>query len=117
MTYVTLEEEPVVYLCGNLGLMRAYAGFASLLKLHGENIYRNMYNQLIKLAPRLAGGVAIGGILGYLFYYFYGCNGTCLISSDPWTSTAYGAFMGLLFSRRSGKKTIKAQEQKASTEE
>ncbi|WP_299700132.1 DUF6132 family protein [uncultured Pontibacter sp.] len=76
-----------------------------------------MYNQLIKLAPKLVRGIAIGGILGYLFYYFYGCNGTCLISSDPWTSTAYGAFLGLLFSRRTGKKTLKTQEQKVTTEE
>ncbi len=77
----------------------------------------NMYNQLIKLAPKLARGAAIGGILGYLFYYFYGCNGTCLISSDPWTSTAYGAFLGLFFSRKSRKRPLKAQPQHTPTEE
>jgi hypothetical protein len=76
-----------------------------------------LFKQLRHMAPQFAKGIALGGILGYLFYYFYGCNGTCLISSDPWTSTVYGAFLGLLFSRRTGKKTLKAQEQKATTEE
>jgi hypothetical protein len=73
--------------------------------------------QLSHTAPKFAKGIVLGGILGYLFYYFYGCNGTCLISSDPWTSTAYGAFLGFLFSMRTGKKPLKTQEQKATTEE
>ena len=49
--------------------------------------------------PKLVLRVAAGALLGYLFYYFYGCNGTCLISSNPWNSTLYGAFVGLLMSR------------------
>lgn len=66
-----------------------------------------MYRALIKTAPKLVSGAVVGGILGFLFYYFYGCNGTCLISSDPWTSTLYGSFVGMLFSRRFSSKEDK----------
>lgn len=45
-------------------------------------------------------GIAVGAVGGYAYYYFVGCaNGTCLITSKPFNSTAYGALMGgLLFS-------------------
>ncbi|WP_309993480.1 MULTISPECIES: DUF6132 family protein [Dyadobacter] len=40
-------------------------------------------------------GIAIGSILGYLYYHFIGCSsGTCPITSNPATSAAYGAVMG-----------------------
>lgn len=43
-------------------------------------------------------GIILGGIGGYAYYYFVGCeNGTCAITSKPLNSTAYGAFMGGLF--------------------
>lgn len=43
-------------------------------------------------------GVIIGGIGGYLYYHFVGCNsGTCMITSRPVNSTLYGALMGGLF--------------------
>jgi hypothetical protein len=43
-------------------------------------------------------GVIIGGIGGYLYYHFIGCNsGTCMITSRPVNSTLYGALMGGLF--------------------
>mgnify|MGYP001324392557 CR=1 FL=1 len=39
------------------------------------------------------------GALGGFAYYYIGCsNGTCPISSNPWTSTAYGALMGAVLS-------------------
>ena len=42
-------------------------------------------------------GIVIGGILGYAYYHFIGCNtGTCAISSKPINSTAYGMVMGYL---------------------
>jgi len=45
-------------------------------------------------------GVIVGAIAGYVYYHFVGCtSGTCLITSRPLNSTAYGALMGgLLFS-------------------
>jgi hypothetical protein len=40
-------------------------------------------------------GVVIGGISGYLYYYFIGCaSGTCAITSSPINSTIYFAFLG-----------------------
>ena len=47
----------------------------------------------------LAGGI-VGGIGGYLYWYFIGCStGTCPITSSPVISTLWGALMGgLLFS-------------------
>jgi len=42
--------------------------------------------------------VAAGAILGYSYYYFIGCSsGSCPITSNPFISTAYGAFVGLIF--------------------
>ncbi len=40
-----------------------------------------------------------GAILGFAYYYFIGCqSGACPITSNPWISTAYGAFIGVLLS-------------------
>jgi phage shock protein E len=40
-------------------------------------------------------GVIIGGIAGYLYYYFVGCSsGTCAISSNPYNSTIYFSILG-----------------------
>jgi hypothetical protein len=39
-------------------------------------------------------GIILGAIAGYIYYYFWGCDGTCLITSSPVKSTIYGAFMG-----------------------
>jgi uncharacterized protein YacL len=39
----------------------------------------------------------IGAVLGFSYYLFIGCyNGTCLISSNPYISTLYGAGIGLI---------------------
>ncbi|MBN9311550.1 MAG: hypothetical protein BGO40_04250 [Chryseobacterium sp. 39-10] len=52
-------------------------------------------------------GVVVGGILGYAYYHFIGCNsGSCAITSKPINSSVYGMIMGyLLFSmfEQSGK--------------
>jgi hypothetical protein len=47
----------------------------------------------------MALGILIGGIAGYLYYYFVGCaSGSCAITSRPLNSTLYGGVMGgLLF--------------------
>lgn len=42
-------------------------------------------------------GVFVGGILGYAYYYFIGCDsGTCAITSKPINSTVYGMVLGYL---------------------
>lgn len=41
--------------------------------------------------------VVIGGVGGYMYYSYVGCNGSCPISGNPYVSTAYGAFWGFLF--------------------
>lgn len=42
-------------------------------------------------------GIFVGGILGFGYYYFIGCNsGSCAITSKPFNSSAYGMVMGYL---------------------
>jgi hypothetical protein len=42
-------------------------------------------------------GALVGGLLGFLYYYFIGCSsGSCMITSRPVNSTLYGALMGSL---------------------
>ncbi len=41
--------------------------------------------------------VLVGGILGYSYYYFIGCESSCAIGSNPMITIAYGAFAGLIF--------------------
>ena len=42
--------------------------------------------------------IFLGGILGFAYYYFIGCNsGSCAITSSPYISTMYGAFLGFIF--------------------
>jgi len=50
---------------------------------------------------RLFIGLIIGGILGFAYYYFIGCNtGGCAITSNPYRITGYGMLFGaLLFSK------------------
>jgi len=41
--------------------------------------------------------VIVGGLIGYLYYYFVGCtSGTCAITSSPYNSVIMGAVLGLL---------------------
>tara|TARA_A100001035_G_scaffold258258_1_gene234855 strand:+ start:875 stop:1111 length:237 start_codon:yes stop_codon:yes gene_type:complete len=37
----------------------------------------------------------IGGAVGYGYYYFIGCDGTCSITNSSMNSIAYGALVGL----------------------
>jgi hypothetical protein len=40
-------------------------------------------------------GVALGGIAGFLYYYFIGCSsGSCAITSSPYMSTLWGSLFG-----------------------
>jgi hypothetical protein len=39
--------------------------------------------------------VIIGGLLGFLYYYYIGCkSGTCAITSNPYMSMLWGGLMG-----------------------
>lgn len=49
-----------------------------------------------KRIMKIALGIVIGGLAGYLYYYFIGCDGTCPISSNPWRSILYGSVVGTL---------------------
>lgn len=43
-------------------------------------------------------GVALGSLLGFLYYYYIGCaSGNCAITSKPLNSSLYGGMMGGLF--------------------
>jgi len=48
-----------------------------------------------------ASGVIIGGIAGFLFYHFEGCNsGSCGIAGNPVSSVIMGGLMGLFIVNR-----------------
>ena len=54
-------------------------------------------NTFIKKYKLSIAGVIMGGILGYAYYHFIGCNtGSCAITSKPTNSTIYGMLMGYL---------------------
>lgn len=41
--------------------------------------------------------IVLGASAGYAYYYYIGCvGGSCPITGNPWTSTAYGAVIGVL---------------------
>ena len=57
---------------------------------------------LKRIVPVLAGAV-----LGFAYYYFIGCRtGTCPITGNPYVSTLYGAFAGLILTFPSHKKEV-----------
>jgi hypothetical protein len=41
-------------------------------------------------------GILTGAVLGFVYWYFWGCEGGCSISSSPVNSMLYGATMGAL---------------------
>lgn len=44
---------------------------------------------------KISVAAVIGGILGFSYYYFVGCNGSCVIGSNPFISTLYGVIAGV----------------------
>ena len=56
----------------------------------------NMKDFLKKNLLRIIGAL-IGGVGGFLYYYFVGCSsGTCPITSNPYITVVYGALLGYL---------------------
>jgi len=48
---------------------------------------------------------ALGALAGYAYYAWVGCvTGSCPITGNPWSSTAYGALIGFLAAPRPGRK-------------
>jgi hypothetical protein len=66
-----------------------------------SNNMKTLNMKKIKTLPlKLSAGIVLGGIAGYLFYYFVGCQtGTCPITSNPYWSILYGTVMGALMAR------------------
>lgn len=46
---------------------------------------------------KLVLSVLFGAAAGWLYYRFVGCaSGTCMITANPYTAVAYGAFVGFV---------------------
>ncbi len=49
-------------------------------------------------------GTFIGGTIGFLYYWFIGCNtGTCPITNNPYNSVIIGSVMGFIWTFSPGK--------------
>lgn len=60
---------------------------------------------------RFAIGLILGGVGGYAYYYYVGCeSGNCAIQSDPLVMTIYGAGMGAVLFFGMKKETQKLEE-------
>ncbi len=49
---------------------------------------------LLKKSVWYLPGILLGAVSGYFYWKFYGCNGTCLITSNPIRTMIYFAVMG-----------------------
>lgn len=66
---------------------------------------KNLFN---KKVFKIGSFLFLGGVAGFAYYYFIGCNsGSCAITSNPYISTTYGMIMGLLLSIDSKKEKSK----------
>gem|GEM_PF-333722 len=52
--------------------------------------------EITKVILKMSLPIIIGAIGGYLYYNFIGCNRSCPISGNPYTSTFYGAGIGAI---------------------
>lgn len=49
------------------------------------------------MTGRVLATAALGAVLGYGWHRLVGCRtGACPITANPWISTFYGAFVGLV---------------------
>ncbi|MGI6510067.1 MAG: hypothetical protein ACOX1L_05790 [Erysipelotrichaceae bacterium] len=49
----------------------------------------------------------VGGVVGYVYYRLVGCpTGGCIITSNPYISTAYMALLGFLLSGAFEKESV-----------
>ena len=62
-----------------------------------EVIEPNTPNGMKKDDKKMLISIVLGAAAGFAFYYFVGCSsGGCPLTSNPWTSTGYGALLGWL---------------------
>ena len=64
------------------------------------------FNELMRSSDfwKPAAGVIVGGIVGFMYYYFVGCaSGTCAITSNPISSVLFGATLGLFLTNKPSK--------------
>ena len=52
--------------------------------------------EIIKKWSKLLLPTILGLAIGYLYYYFVGCNRGCAITGNPYTSMIWGGTIGLL---------------------
>ncbi|MBN2572417.1 MAG: hypothetical protein JXA68_09840 [Ignavibacteriales bacterium] len=56
-----------------------------------------MNKKLIKIIFKIS-IILLGGLIGYGFYYFIGCNtGSCPITRSPYLSILFGIILGIIF--------------------
>ncbi len=68
-----------------------------------NNIKPKTFNELIRSSWfwKPASGIIIGGVLGYLYYFYEGCNsGACGITGNPISSIIFGSVLGYFFVNR-----------------
>lgn len=53
---------------------------------------KTKYKKIMRMALFVLGGAA----LGYIYYRFFGCQGSCAITSSPYRSMIYVAVIGAL---------------------
>ena len=64
------------------------------------------FNELMRSSYfwKPAAGVIVGGIVGFMYYYFVGCaSGTCAITSNPISSVLFGATLVLFLTNKPSK--------------
>ena len=43
---------------------------------------------------KFTGVLAIGGLIGFLYYYWFGCRQSCPLNSNPFIMTGIGLLLG-----------------------
>ncbi len=85
--------------------MKGFVTFVTLYFQFVSDICTMILNLVSKHKINLIGIVA-GGVAGYLYYYFVGCeSGTCMIASNPLVTVPYFAFLGYLLAGLFKKRT------------
>lgn len=70
-------------------------------------LLKKIYHYINNRKPvKYAFGILAGAGLGFLYYYFIGCNsGTCPITSNPYNTVMIGGLMGFIWVFSPGRST------------